>query len=76
MNRKLKRLEEQQRKLMEEIERNNRRIDPDGKRNDKSGLISFLTAYIAGRRTFLGISVNQSNFSVGFVLSSGIMGYA
>lgn len=35
MDRKLKRLEEQQRKLTEEIERNNRRIDPDGKRNDK-----------------------------------------
>lgn len=46
MDRKLKRLEEQQRKLMEEIERNNRRIDPDGKRNDKSGLISFLTGLI------------------------------
>lgn len=46
MDRKLKRLEEQQRKLMEEIERNNRRIDPDGKRNDKSGLISFLMGLI------------------------------
>ena len=46
MDRKLKRLEEQQRKLTEEIERNNRIIDPDGKRNDKSGLISFLTGLI------------------------------
>lgn len=38
MDRKLKRLEEQQRKLMEEIERNNRRIDPDGKEMIKAVL--------------------------------------
>lgn len=54
MDRKLKRLEEQQRKLMEEIERNNRRIDPDGKRNDKSGLISFLQVLYCWAEDFSG----------------------
>lgn len=46
MDKKLRQLEEEQRRLMEEIDKNNRRLDPSYKKHEKNELIEFIVGLI------------------------------